>query len=242
MAALLMRRYMHEYALDLSHFEGFSINAHANGNKNPLAMYRNLIKPGRYASAPMVAEPVNLFDSAPDGDGAAAVILTRSDFARELKVKPVMITGSAVATDSLALTDREDMLYLQAVNVAAGRALEQAGRTPQEIQVAELHDSYSILTALQLEAAGFISRGEGWRLAAEGQINLNGRLPISTFGGLKARGHALGATGVYQAGEIALQLQGNAEANQVPQHPRIGMSINLGGLGGTAVVHIYETR
>jgi acetyl-CoA C-acetyltransferase len=199
MAGLLMRRYMHEYGLELANFEGFSMNAHSNGSKNPLAMFRNIIKPGRFATAPMVCDPVNLFDSAPDGDGAAAIILTSTETASDLVPKPIRITGSAASTDTLAISEREDMLFLQAVNTAAGRAYEQAGIDPSSIDVAELHDSFTVLSALQLEAAGFASRGEGWQLAADGQLGPEGKLPISTFGGLKARGHALGATGVYRA-------------------------------------------
>lgn len=239
MAGLLMRRYMHNYDVELGQFEGFSINAHANGAKNPNAMFRNLIKPGRFANAHMVAEPVSLFDSAPDGDGACAIIITATERARDLVPAPIQITGSAASTDTLALAQRDDMLYLQAVNTAAGRAYEQADKSPAHIDVVELHDSYTVMSALQLEAAGFAKRGEGWQLAQNGQINLDGNLPISTFGGLKARGHALGATGVYQVAELALQLQGNAGDNQV-ENAQIGLAINLGGLGSTAVVHILE--
>lgn len=239
LAALIMRRYMYEYGISLEQFEGFSINAHANGSKNPDAMYRNLIKPGRFVNAPMVADPVNLFDGAPDGDGAAAIIITTSDQAADMVPNPVRIVGGAAATDSLSITARDDLLFLQAVNTAAGRAYEQAGIGPDSIDVAELHDSFSILTTLQLEAAGFANRGEGWTLARDGDIMLDGQLPISTFGGLKARGHALGATGVYQVAEVALQLQGRAGENQV-NGADTGMTINLGGLGGTAVVHILS--
>ncbi len=240
LAGLLMRRYMHEYGLELANFEGFSMNAHANASKNPLAMYRNTIKSGRFASAPMVSDPVNLFDSAPDGDGAAAVILTSTEDAADMVPKPVRIIGSAASTDTLAVSERDDMLFLQAVNTAAGRAYEQAGIDPSDIDVAELHDAFTVLTALQLEAAGFANRGEGWKLAAGGQLNPDGKLPISTFGGLKARGHALGATGVYQAAEVALQLQGRAGDNQIAS-ASTGMTINLGGLGGSTVVHIFES-
>jgi acetyl-CoA C-acetyltransferase len=239
MAALLMRRYMHEYGLTLSQFEGFSINAHANGSKNPGAMFRNTIKPGRFTSAPVVAEPVNLFDSAPEADGAAALVLTTTERALDMVPKPVRILASAAATDTLSLAEREEFLFLSAVNVAAGRAFKQSGKTPHDMDVVELHDAYTVLSALQLEAAGFAEQGRGWTLAAEGKIGLNGPAPISTFGGLKARGNPLGATGVYQAGEVALQLRGEAGDNQVP-NARLGMTLNLGGSGSTAVAHILE--
>jgi acetyl-CoA C-acetyltransferase len=223
----------------LEQFEGFSINAHANGATNPFAMYRNKLRPGAFAKAPVVADPVNLFDSAPEGDGAAAVILTTAERALDSVPHAVRVRGSGAATDTLALHNRRDLLFLQAANLAAGRAYEQAGIGPEDIDLAELHDSYTVLTALQLEAAGFAPRGEGWKLAAEGALGRDGRLPISTFGGLKARGNPLGATGVYQAVEIVRQLRHDAGENQVPD-ARLALALNLGGLGGTAVAHVFE--
>lgn len=239
MAGILMRRYMHVYGLELANFEGFSINAHANGSKNPHAMYRNVIKPGRFASAPIVAPPVNLFDCAPEGDGACALLLTSTERAKDMVPAPIRILGSAAASDAFALHSREDMLFLSAANLAAGRAYERAGITPQQLDLLELHDSYTVLSALQLEAVGFAQRGEGWKWAAENRIGLAGDLPISTFGGLKARGNPLGATGVYQVAEVALQLRGAAAENQVAD-AHLGMALNLGGLGSTAVAHILE--
>jgi acetyl-CoA C-acetyltransferase len=236
-AALLMRRYMYEYGVTLDQFEGFSINAHANGALNPFAMYRNKLRPGAFAKAPVVADPVNLFDSAPEGDGAAAVILTTTEEAVDRVPRAIRVRGSAAATDALALHNRPDLLFLRAANLAAGRAYEMAGIRPGDLHVAELHDSYTILTALQLEAIGFAARGEGWKMAS--QIGRDGQLPISTFGGLKARGNPLGATGVYQAVEIALQLRRDAGENQV-ENARIGLALNLGALGGTAVAHVLE--
>lgn len=238
-AGMMMRRYMHEYGVTLNQFEGFSINAHLNGSKNQNAMYRNKLKPGAFAAAPAVADPVTLFDSAPDADGACALVLTRTERAKDMIPVPVRVKSSAAATDTLAVHSREDVLFLRAANVAAGRAYQLAGIAPTDIHLLELHDAYTILTALQLEAIGFAERGRGWGLAADNKIGLTGELPISTFGGLKARGNPLGATGVYQAAEVALQLRGAAGENQVP-NARIGMALNLGGLGTTAVAHILE--
>lgn len=239
MAGLLMRRYMHEYGVELANFEGFSINAHANGSKNPGAMFRNLIKAGKFASAPVVAAPVNLFDGAPEGDGACAIVLTSTARARDLVPVPVRIKGSGAGSDALALHDRRDPLFLQAANLAAGRAYESAGVGPQHIHLLELHDAYTVLSAMQLEAMGFAERGQGWKWAADNKIGLTSDLPISTFGGLKARGHALGATGVYQAAEVTLQLRGQAGDNQVP-NVRLGMAVNLSSTGATAVAHVFE--
>jgi len=237
LAALLLRLYLEAYGLTLEQLEGFSLNAHANGSRNPRAMFRNVLKPGSFAAAPMIASPVTLFDAAPEADGAAAVVLVPGDWEAGLRATPVRIAGSALATDALALQERPDPLFFRAASASAGRACAQAGIAPEDADFFELHDSYSVVSALALEACGFAPRGEGWRLAAEGQIGLTGRLPISTFGGLKARGNPLGATGVYQAVEAVLQLRGQAGELQVPG-ARTALIQNLGGLAATAVTHV----
>ena len=239
LAGLLMRRYMHEYGVDVSAFEGFSINAHANGRLNRYAMFRNAIRPGAFAKAPMVAEPVNLFDSAPDGDGAAALVLTRAERAADMALKPVRIAGSAAATDTFALQDRADLLYLKAAAESAQKAYRQAGISAADVDLFEPHDAFTILTALALEAAGFAERGQGWTLAreVESSIGLQGRLPICTFGGMKSRGNPAGAAGVYQAVEAVLQLRGQANENQV-KNARTALIQSLGGLSTTAVTHV----
>ncbi len=239
LAALLMRRYMFEYGLELDAFEGFSINAHANGAKSDYAMFRNSIKPGRFASAPLVSDPVNLFDGAPDADGAAALIITSAERAADLTPQPVRILASSAASDTLALHDRADLLHLQAAQLSAEKAYAQARIQSQDIDLFELHDAFTILSALTLEATGFAARGEGWKLAQNGDIYLGSKLPISTFGGLKSRGNPTGATGVYQAVEAALQLRGAAGANQVAD-ARTALIQNLGGLASTAITHILQ--
>jgi acetyl-CoA C-acetyltransferase len=238
-AALMMRRYMHEYGVALADFAGFSVNAHNNGAANPQAMFRNRLKAERFAGAPVVADPVNLFDMAPLADGAAAVIVTNSERAMDMVPKPVRIAGSALATDSLALHDRRDPLWLAAAEQSAQRALAMAGVTPGDVDLFELHDSYTVLAALSLEAAGYAGRGEGWQLARDGEIGRDGRIPISTFGGLKARGNPVGATGLYQIVEVVRQLRGEAGDCQVAG-ARIGMAQNLGGSGATAVTHVLK--
>ena len=239
MAALLMRRYMVEYGVELSAFEGFSLNAHGNGSKNPNAMFRNIMKAGSFARSPMIAEPLGLFDSAPDADGAAAVVLTSAERAADLVPQPVRITGSAAATDRFALQERTDMLYLAAAHRSAYAAYAQAGITPADADLFELHDGFTILAALTLEACGFAERGQGCRLALDGQIGLQGSLPISTFGGLKSRGNPAGASGVYQAVEAVIQLRGAAGPNQVGG-ARTALIQSLGGLGSTAITHVLQ--
>jgi len=237
-AALLMRRYMHEYGVTLADFAGFSVNAHANGADNPLAMFQNRLKAERFATAPPVATPINLFDAAPMGDGAAALIVTRHQRAMDMVPRPVRIAGSALATDTLALHDRRDPLWLKAAEQSAAKALADAGMTLADIDLFELHDSYTVLAALSLEAVGYAERGKGWQLARDGEIGRNGRVPISTFGGLKARGNPGGATGVYQAVEIVRQLRGEAGACQIAD-AKVGLAQNLAGVGGTAVTHVF---
>jgi acetyl-CoA C-acetyltransferase len=239
MGALLMRRYMHEYDVDVADFANFSVNAHANGANNPMAMFRNRLKAERFANAPQVATPVSLFDAAPSGDGAAAVIVTSHERAQDMVPQPIRIAGSALATDMLALHDRKNMLHLRAAELSAQRAMQAAGVTHDDIDLFELHDSFTVMAALSLEATGFAAAGEGWQLARDSEIGRNGRIPISTFGGLKARGNPGGATGVYQIVEVARQLRGEAGDNQIP-NVKIGMAQNLGGSGATAVTHILK--
>ena len=241
MAGLLMRRYMHDYGVELDQFEGFSVNAHRNGSRNPCAMYGNLLWAGAFGKAPMIAEPVSLFDSAPDADGAAATVLAGADLAVDLVPTPVTISGSAVATDSLMLQDRGDPLHLGAVSRSADQALEQAGLSLGDISFMELHDAFTVLTALTLEAIGFSVKGGGWTLARDGgtRISLTGDIPISTFGGLKSRGNPSGATGIYQTVEAVLQLRGEAGGNQVAGAER-ALVQNIGGLGATVVTHILS--
>jgi acetyl-CoA C-acetyltransferase len=254
LAALLMRRYMHEYDCSVADFAGFSVNAHANAKTNPNAMFRNTLTPEAFARAPMVADPVNMFDTAPDADGAAAVVLASGEaMARAFQetlfhestlpgsLRRIRIAGSAVATDALAVHDRPDPLFFRAANLSAGRAYQQAGVGPQDVDVFELHDAYTVYTAMSLEANGLAERGYGWQIAANGghAISLKGKTPLSTFGGLKARGNPGGASGLYQIVEAVLQLRGQAGPNQVAD-PRRAMAQCLGGAGATAVTHILE--
>ncbi|HUS17006.1 MAG TPA: thiolase domain-containing protein, partial [Chloroflexia bacterium] len=154
----------------------------------------------------------------------------------------ISIAGSASATDSLAVHDRHDPLWLQAGSDSARKAYAQAGVGPADIRFFEVHDAFSIMAALSLEACGFVERGQGPRLALDGQIGPDGRLPLATRGGLKARGHPVGATGVYQSVEVVQQLRGEAGPTQVPGEPKIGMAQNIGGSGATILTHILRAN
>lgn len=239
-AAMLMRRYMHEYGVSRDVFAGFPIVAHANAMGNDHAMYQKTIGADAYHKAALVSEPLNLFDVAPYADGAAAVLLTRAESLPPEYTHPtVKIAASAIATDTLALHDRTDPLEFLAVRLSVEEACRKAKITPLQIDLFEMHDAWSIFAVLSLEAAGFARRGEGWKLARENCISLEGSLPISTMGGLKARGNPVGATGVYQAVEATQQLRGEAGKNQLP-HARRAMIQSLSGPASTAVTHILE--
>ncbi len=239
--ALLMQRYMHEFDVPMDAFAGFSINAHRNGANNPNAMFRRPIDQETYRKAPMIATPINMMDSSPVCDGAAALVLVPTERARQYATGhhrgPVQILASASANDTLAIHDRKDPLFLEAAYVSSQKAYLQAGVTPDDIDLFELHDAFTIMAAMSLEATGFARRGEGWRMARDEEIGIQGRLPISTMGGLKSRGHPVGATGVYQVLEVVQQLTGEAGANQV-KGARVGMAQNIGGSGATIVTHI----
>lgn len=243
LAGLVMRRYMHEYSVELDQFEGFSFNAHRNGAASPYAMYRNKLREGAFAKAPMVADPVNLFDSAPDGDGAAAVVLVSSDIASDMVPKPIGILGSALSSDRLMLQERDNILHLPAVENSVNKALTQSGLGLDDIDFMELHDAYTILTTLAIESMGLSEHGAGWQWAQNtgSKISLQGDMPISTFGGLKSRGNPSGATGIYQAVEAVLQLRGDAEANQVSDS-QWALIQNIGGFGSTVATHVLGVR
>ena len=239
-ASLLMQRYIHEFGVDRNAFAGFPVTAHKNGATNPNAMFQKAISPGTYEKAGLANDHLNLFDVAPNADGAAAVVLTRPEllppgFPHSL----VRVAGSSLVTDTLALHDRPDPLSFHAIRLSVERACRQAKITPLQVDFFELYDIFSIYAALSLEAAGFAARGQGWQLAQDDQIGLNGSLPISTFGGLKARGNPGGATGVYQVVEAVLQLRCQAGENQVGRTRR-GLVQCFGGPASTVATHILE--
>jgi acetyl-CoA C-acetyltransferase len=236
--ALLMRRYMYEYDLVPEDFAAFSMNAHANAANNPYAMFRSPITLEQYQHARSVADPISVMDSSPVGDGAAALILMPTASLNGNRARSVQVAASAIATDSLSLHARRDPLWLSAVELSSKKAYAQAGVMPQDIDVFETHDAFSIMSVMSLEAAGFAERGRGAHLGREGAIAPQGQVPVSTMGGLKARGHPVGATGMYQAAEAVTQLRGEAGKNQVPD-AHIAMTQSLGGIAANAVTHIF---
>src|SRR5215208_433983 len=240
--ALIMRRYMHEHGWKHEDFAPFSINAHANAVHNPFARLHEKITTEKFERSSMVATPINLLDASPTGDGAAATIIVPAERVASLPGKPkITVAASASATDSIAVHSRKDPLFLSAAYLSSKKAYEMANVAPQDIDVFELHDAFSIMSALSLEACGFAERGHGVRLGLENEIGPGGRVPICTRGGLKARGHPVGATGMYQVVEVAQQLRDTCGKTQV-EGARVGMAQNIGGSGATIVTHILKAE
>ena len=238
--SLLMRRYMHEYGWKKEDFAAFSINAHANAVHNPYARFHEPITAEIYAKAGMVADPINLMDASAIGDGSAAAVVVPLEWVKTARGVPIIkVAASSAATDSIAIDQRFDPLWLKAAELSSKNAYDQAGIGPMDINVFELHDAFSIMAALSLEANGFSERGQGLRLANDGAILPTGKIPVSTRGGLKARGHPVGATGMYQIVEVVQQLRGEAVGTQVA-NPRYGMAQNIGGSGSNIITHILQ--
>jgi len=237
--ALVMKRYLHIYKWKHTDFANFSINAHANAMSNPFARLHMRITQEEYIKARMISAPINLLDASPIGDGAAAVLIVPAETLVPNHKPVISIEGSASATDSIAIHSRKDPLWLSAAEKSAKKAYSQAGIGPKDVDIFELHDAFSIMSALSLEACGFAERGQGPRLAIEGDIFLTGRIPITTRGGLKARGHPVGGTGVYQIVEVVQQLRCEAGDTQV-ENVSIGMAQNIGGSGASITTHILR--
>jgi len=240
--ALIMKRYLYHFGWKHEDFALFSVNAHSNALSNPYARLHNKISVDQYQKARMISAPINLLDASPTGDGSAAIIVTsKSNLSNfNFSGKPIIkIIGSASATDYLAVHDRNNPIWLSAAEKSAKRAYAQAGVSPNEIDFFELHDAFSIMAALSLEACGFANRGEAPRIALNGDIQPSGKIPIATMGGLKGRGHPVGATGIYQIVEAVQQLRGTAGTTQV-ENAKIGMVQNIGGSGATIITHILK--
>ena len=240
--ARLMQAYLDTHKVEDTAFAPFAINAHRNADANPNAFFHKRIDDGVYRASRKIDGPLRLFDISPICDGAAAVVLVSEDVAKRLVSEghPVVkVRASAVGTDSLGLDERDKLLRLAGVERSAKRAYEQAKLKPTDIDLFECHDAYTIMSVLALEAAGFAPEGRGYTLGLEGDIFREGKLPITTMGGLKGRGHPVGATGVYQLVESFLQLTGGAGDNQV-KDATVAMTQNIGGTGATVITHLLE--
>ena len=239
--AMMARAHMERWGTTREQLAAVAVKNHHNGTLNPNAQFRREVTPDEVAGATMVAEPLTILDCSPITDGAAALVLADMETARRLaKGRPlVRIAGIGAATDRIALHNRPDVAALPATTRAAQKALAMAGKTPADVQLAEVHDCFTIAEIMVLEALGLCEPGQGGPLSLSGATALDGRIPVNTSGGLKAKGHPVGATGVAQIAEVATQLRGGAGARQVPRHD-VGLTQNMGGTGASAVVHVLE--
>ncbi len=237
--AMIARLHMRRHGTTREQLSMVAVKNHHHGCLNPIAQYQMEITHEKVMKSPMVADPLHVFDCSPLTDGAAAVILAPTDMAKKYCDTPVKILGSCQASDTLALHDRRDITTLDATVCAARAAFGQARIEPGQIDVAEVHDCFTIAEILAIEDLGFVEKGQGGKAVEEGMTSLNGKLPINTSGGLKACGHPVGATGIKQAYEITLQLRGEAKKRQIDD-AEIGLTHNVGGSGGTALVHIFS--
>jgi acetyl-CoA C-acetyltransferase len=236
--AMIARLHMEKFGTKPEDLAMVSVKNHKNATLNPKAQFRREITVDIALRSPYVAEPLRLFDCAPVSDGAAVVILASEEVAKQYTDTPVYISACCQASDYIALHSRRDILTMDAVVHASKQAYKQAGIEPKDIDVAEVHDSFTIAEILAYEDLGFVEKGRGAELIREGVTMLDGDLPVNTSGGLKACGHAVGATGIRQAVEIVLQLRGDAGKRQVDAER--GLALNIGGTGATAVVTIFE--
>jgi acetyl-CoA C-acetyltransferase len=247
LAGMYTRLYMERYGLRPEHLALVAIKNHANGALNrkahlrmPVTMEGLLTGPDAGMNNPWIAEPLRFFDCCPVSDGAAAVLLAPLDRAKEFAKPAVRVAGIGQATDTHAVHERPDPLELTAVRLAAEKAFAMAKLRPADIQVAELHDAFTILEIAESEEAGFFKKGEAMRALERGETQIGGRLPINPSGGLKSRGHPVGATGVSQIVELVLQLRGEAGNYQVPNHPKRGFAVNFGGFGNNVLATVLE--
>ncbi len=237
--ALMARRHMHEFGTTKEQMAKVSVKNHRNGALNPYAQYQMEIDVETVLNSPLVADPLNTLDCSPMSDGGAALVLAPADIAEKYTDTPILITGSGQASGTLALHDRKSLTEIPAAVHASRDAYEMAGLEPTDVDVAEVHDCFTIAEIMAIEDLGFCEKGEGGKMTEEGLTEIGGEVAINTSGGLKAKGHPIGATGIAQAVEIVTQLKGQAGKRQLDD-AEVGLTHNVGGSGGTGVIHTFE--
>lgn len=237
--ALMATAHMHRYGTTEEQMAMVAVKNHHNGALNPKAHMQKEVTLEKAMSSRVIAWPLKLYDCSLITDGASCLILTKPELAKKFTDTPVHIIGSGQASDAIGLYEREDITTLKAGKLAGQEAYNKAKVKPQDVNVAEVHDCFTIAEIIAYEDLGFCKPGKGGSLVEEGATEIGGKIPVNTSGGLKSKGHPVGATGVGQAYEIYLQLTGQAEKRQV-EGAEIGLSHNVGGSGATATVHIYR--
>jgi acetyl-CoA C-acetyltransferase len=240
--AIIARAHMHEYGTTREQLAAVAVKNHRNGAKNPNAQFRSEVTAEQVMNSTMVADPLRLLDCSPVSDGGAAVIVASMEVAKKLKKNPLRVIASAQASDSIALHSRKSITTLGSVVKAAEKAYKMGGIKPSDVDLVEVHDCFTIAEIVATEDLGFFEKGKGGQAAADGQTSIECNLiPVNTSGGLKSKGHPVGATGIAQIIELYEQLNGKAGARQVP-NPHIGMAQNMGGSGASCVIHILEGK
>ncbi len=237
--ALIAKRHMHEFGTTREQLADVAVKNHKHGSLNPKAQFQREITRETVLGSPIVSSPLRMFDCAPSSDGAAAVVLCPLDMAKKFTEVPIEIIGSGQASDTLSLHDRKDICTMEATRVAAKRAFAMANLTTKDVDVAEVHDNFTISEILAIEDLGFFKKGEGGKATEAGLTGLAGEIAINSSGGLKARGDPIGATGLAQTVEIVAQLRGKADKRQV-KDAAVGLTHNVGGTGATVVVHLFR--
>ena len=235
--AMIARRHMYQYGTTREQMAAVAVKNHANGAKNPLAHMRKVITMEQALSGKPISEPLTVYDCSLISDGAAAVLIAPFERASEFTDKPVRVLGIAQASDNVALDEKEDITTLRAVKISAEKAYKMAGLKPSDIQFAEVHDCFTIAEIVAIEDLGFVKKGEGGPYSLAGKTCIQGELPVNTSGGLKAKGHPVGATGVGQICDVVQQIRGEADERQVKRNS-LGLAQNLGGSGATSVITI----
>lgn len=239
--ALMAVRHMHQYGTKREHLGMVAVKNHKNGADNPKAHFQRTITLEQALNSAMVAYPLTLFDCCPITDGASAAIVCRADLARKYTDTPIYVLGHGASTDRLGLFEREDFTALAATRMAAEQAYKMAKIQPKDVNLAEAHDCFTIAEIMACEDLGFCKKGEGGKLIESGQTQIGGRIPVNPSGGLKSKGHPIGATGTGQVYEVFKQLRGQVvKPSRQVSGAEIGLTHNVGGSGGTAVVHILS--
>jgi len=237
--ALIARAHMAEYGTTREQLAMVAVKNHRNGALNPRAQFPFEVTVDQVINSVKVADPLNILDCSPITDGAAAAVICPAEKARKLGKEVIRITGSGHATDSIQLAQRKKLTWLEATYQAARKAYAMADKKPDDIHLAEVHDCFTIAEICVMEALGFVEKGWGGPSVEAGETAIGGRIPVNPSGGLKSKGHPVGATGIAQVVEIVEQLRGEAGGRQV-EGARIGLAQNMGGSGGSTVVHIFE--
>jgi acetyl-CoA C-acetyltransferase len=237
--ALMARRHMYEFGTTERQMAMVAVKNHENAHLNPCAQYQQKITVEAVLNSPPVSLPLKLLDCSPITDGAACVVLAPAEKARMFSDAPVLVIGTGQASDHISLHSRSTLTALKSSVEAARTAYKMAGVGPKDIDLAEVHDCFTIAEIMAIEDLGFCKKGEGGKMTEEGETALNGRIPINPSGGLKGKGHPVGATGIAQAVEVVMQLRGEAGKRQVGR-AETALTHNVGGSGGTAVVHVFR--